>query len=141
MSNMQKQHAVAISWNGPFFLPLTGDLNSLYDRINITGVQLDKIAQQIGKQVGQATSMVGFRTSDRYSWLRVLIFQVNCGFGGRVAIAFPQKNDFYRKDGTSLDRSIALYTSSGTEKDMAEILSLFISALEDFARKGKNSPR
>lgn len=92
-------------WKGPFFPDhAIEELNTLFDKTRIGAELLEKASLTIQRSIKKDVNVV--TTSDRYEWFIALYFKAGTG---EVVILFPWKNDTEKEDGTSLDRSIAIY--------------------------------
>ena len=85
------------------------ELNELYQRLvdsrtSCDQARLAKIARQVPAFITTNRKV----TSDSYEWFWCMLFQTN---SGQTYIMFPWCKDKNRQDGSSSDRSIAVYSN------------------------------
>jgi hypothetical protein len=92
------------------FPRILDDLNKRYDIGGFSGSSLKKT----GKQIEGFEKMDRPTTQDGYCWFWGLHFLTRLG---KVAVLFPWAQDWGRRDGSQMDRSVAIYTKGDVDSE------------------------
>jgi CHAT domain-containing protein len=111
----QRHQTLLPGHNGPYFPGTLDRLARVLEEYQIDRYTLESAARAVGGFLGEEFTT----TSDGYSWfagLRFAVSQPHSPGGqeeaGQIVILIPWSQDFARQDGTSTDRSIAIYTTN-----------------------------
>jgi len=134
MSKKKVKKAVLLGFDGPIFPEGVDSLNKIYNQVNTSGSILDKIVKFISKP-GEFVERDRPATSDKYHWFWSLLFNVK---EGKVAVLFPWSQDWSKRGGLQLDRSIALYTQGKvTDEDLKLLIGKLIAGFAKQQKKQK----
>src|SRR6266576_3229330 len=113
--SMQRHQASLPGHNGPYFPGTLDRLARVLEAYQINKYILESAAQAVGGFLGTEFTT----TSEDYSWFAGLRFAVSQSLSpggqqeaGQMVILIPWSQDHARQDGTSTDRSIAVYTTN-----------------------------
>lgn len=97
--------------------------------LNLVNSNLSKSEEDLLEYLGDLDSFVCLTkptTSDGYFWFRAAKFQLDSGM---VTVAFPWKQDWSMLDGTTMDRSIAVYARPEIpDEEISKLLKRIIDA-------------
>ncbi|MFH1566085.1 MAG: hypothetical protein ABIB98_02715 [bacterium] len=117
----------------PCFPEAVDRLNTLYNKLELDEIQFATIAEIISGRFWEPWFMRLMPTSDGYTWRWALDrVKRTKTFTGSTAVFFPWKNDELKVDGSSADRSIAVYPEKGkcTEKDAYYLCRDLVKCIE-----------
>lgn len=136
MSGEQHINAKLSGYGVPVFTPWVDQLNKVVDSSDsISGSILQKVGGMIPGYLGCSRP----DTSDDYGWFWALKFDLGMSKPNlfsvskkkTVLVAFPWAQDWSRRDGLELDRSIAIYTRGGVSpQEVNGLLLKLINALK-----------
>ncbi|MFH0949301.1 MAG: hypothetical protein V1802_02330 [Candidatus Aenigmatarchaeota archaeon] len=108
------------------------ELNKVYDEVGSNGFALEKSGTIIdGYELRDRPT-----TKDRYTWFWGLHFRTE---KGKIATLFPWAQDWDKRDGIQLDRSIAIYTKG--KVDTQDVDSLIEKLYQGFlVERKKETP-
>jgi len=113
--SMQRHQASLPGHNGPYFPETLDRLVRVLEECQPNGQVLELAAQTVDGFLGTEFTT----TSDGYSWFAGLRFTVSKPHSsgqpkeaGQIVILIPWSQDYARQDGTSADRSIAVYATN-----------------------------
>lgn len=103
-------------------------LNLLFDNYGLLGTHMKRIANSL---VGSVDRPI---TEDGYNWFFGLHFERK---NGKIEVLFPWTKDFDRNSDTTLDRSIAVYTSGTVDvQDVDQLIGTIYERLaENYGKK------
>lgn len=97
-------HLDGQAWAGPIYPRQIDELNRLVDGVHVNGSTLGTIGRRMD---GFVETMSCQETTDGYIWFWMMRFRRG---GGELIVAFPWAQDWDRRDGVQLDRSVAVYS-------------------------------
>lgn len=124
----EKVCAVLTGYDGPIFPEKLNKLNTICDKVEFSGLDLEKIGRSIKSFVKKDRAS----TEDGYTWFWGLYFETG---RGEIVVLFPWAQDWDKHQGIQLDRSIAIYTRHEIDhQDVQELLQGLYTAFEDLQR-------
>lgn len=134
--SMQRHQASLPGHNGPYFPETLDRLVGVLEEYRLNGHALELAAQTVDGFLGTESTT----TSDGYSWFAGLRFTVGQPHtsgqpkeAGQIVILIPWSLDHERQDGTSADRSIAVYaTNDDLTAAAARLVQSYAVAIASF---------